>query len=265
MLENISKSANVTETTKQQLTGEAFFLRALSYFYLTNIYGDVPLLPTTRVSVTSTIPRDSTPHIYNQIINDLLEAKAILSDTYPSPGKVRANKWAAAALLSRVYLYQEKWQFAESEATAIIDSGNYGPLDNVKDVFLKDSKESILQFWTKDGFTTEGTLFIPATGSIATYPVSQNLLSAFENDDQRRYFWIDSAIQGTDLYYYPFKYKNRSPVTGTNEEYLSILRLSEQYLIRAEARVEQDNISGAQADLNIVRNRGWINEHISNR
>ena len=260
LIENIKSSANVTTSTKQQLNGEALFLRSLAYFYLINIYGDVPLLLTTQVGVTSTAPRDSISHIYDQIITDLVQAKSILSESYPSAEKVRANKWAASALLARVYLYQKDWQSAISESSKIIESGIYSPLDNLSDVFEKNSRESILQFWTQEGYTIEGPLFIPGAGSIATYPITQNLLNAFESGDQRKSYWIDSLVDGTQIYYYPSKYKNRGPATGNTGEYLSILRLSEQYLIRAEAFAEENNISEAQADLNIIRNRaGLIN------
>ena len=258
LIENIKNPNNVTIPTKQQLNGEALFLRSLAYFYLINMYGDVPLLLTTQVDITSTAPRDSISHIYNQIITDLLQAKSILSESYPSADKVRANKWAASALLARVYLYQRKWQLAQLESSTIIESGTFGPLDNISEVFEKNSKESILQFWTKDGFTIEGPLFIPGVGSIATYPITQNLLTAFEIGDQRKSYWIDSLVDGTEIYYFPYKYKNRGPATGNTGEYLSILRLSEQYLIRAEAYAEQNNISEAQSDLNIIRNRAGL-------
>lgn len=258
VIENINSATNVTIPTKQQLNGEALFLRSLAYFYLINIYGDVPLVLTTQVDVTSVAPRDSITHIYSQIISDLLQAKLILSESYPSAGKVRANKWAASALLARVYLCRGNWQMAQEESSAIINSGNYSLLDNKSEVFLKNSNESILQFWTQQGFTTEGALLIPIPGSVATYPVTQNLLNAFEEGDNRRKYWIDSIIEGSEVFYYPFKYKNRSTVTGDNEEYLSILRLSEQYLIRSEAFAEQDDISEAQSDLNVIRNSAGL-------
>lgn len=257
LIENISISQNLTEKFKQQILGEAFFLRSLSYFYLVNIYGDVPLILSTKVSLTSTKPRDSVAVIYNQITNDLLQAKANLPADYLSSGKVRANKWAAAALLSKVYLYVGKWQQAIQESSEIISSGDYDINVNINDVFLNDSQESILQFWTRDGYTTEGTLFIPGSNSAPTYPITKNLLNAFEKDDQRKAFWLDS-VQVTEIYYYPFKYKNRSNLLINGEEYLSCLRLGEQYLIRAEAETQLNDINEGQADLNIIRNRAGL-------
>jgi hypothetical protein len=257
IIENIEESVNVTAGVKQQLKGEALFLRALSYFHLANIYGDVPLLLTTDVRVTSFASRAALADVYIQIIEDLSQARNYLSDQYPSTGKARANKWAAAALLARTYLYQRNWAAAESESNAVIASGIYTPLDNLANVFKYNNKESILQFWTKDGFTTAGLLFIPGTGSTPTYSVTATLLNSFEPGDQRKQIWMDSIVQGTNVFYYPYKYKNRSVATST-AEYLVLLRLSEQYLVRAEARAQQDNIAGSKADLNIIRNRAGL-------
>ncbi|HET6994909.1 MAG TPA: RagB/SusD family nutrient uptake outer membrane protein [Chitinophagaceae bacterium] len=263
IIDNIEEAANVTAAVKQQLKGEALFLRALSFFYLVNIYGDVPLLLTTDVRLTSLASRAALTDVYTQIIEDLSQARNYLVDQYPSAGKVRANKWAAAALLARIYLYQKNWAAAESEANAVISSGIYTPLDNLASVFKYNNKESILQFWMKDGYTTEGLLYIPVTGSTPTYTVAPILLNSFEPGDQRKQIWTDSIVQGPNVYYYPYKYKNRS-VAASTAEYLVLLRLSEQYLIRAEARAQQDNVPGSKADLNTIRNRAGLSNTNAN-
>jgi hypothetical protein len=79
---------------------------------------------------------------------------------------------------------------------------------------------------------------------------------AFENNDQRKMNWLKTNIVSGQSYYYPFKYKIRSgtPVT----EYLIVLRLAEQYLIRAEARTRQNNLQGAKSDLNEIRKRSGL-------
>lgn len=260
LLENIEISPQISVTARSQLKGEALFLRALAFFYLTNIYGDVPALITTQVALTALSYRDSTARIYSQIVSDLTQAKSLLSESYPNSDKVRANKWTAVALLSRVYLYQDNWQMADSESSTIINSGIYTPLDNTKDVFKKNSTEAILQFWTIDGFTREGPLFIPQELSVPTYPLTSGLMNSFESGDLRKLNWTDSIVSGAETYYYPFKYKNRSSVTGISQEYLTIFRLSEQYLIRAEARAQQNNINNALEDLNMIRERAGLSD-----
>ncbi len=118
-------------------------------------------------------------------------------------------------------------------------------------------------------FNTEEakTFIIPETGFSAERPfyLSAQLLSSFESGDNRRHGknWIDSiTIDGT-VFYYPYKYKldqqDPSILTPAEiDEYLMVFRIAEQYLIRAEARAQQNNVAGAQNDLNIIRSRAGL-------
>jgi hypothetical protein len=78
-----------------------------------------------------------------------------------------------------------------------------------------------------------------------------------EDGDLRRTKWVGEVSDGTQTWYFPFKYKQQFN-TGTSLEYSKVFRLAEQYLIRAEARAMTGNISGAQQDLNSVRNRAGL-------
>jgi hypothetical protein len=96
------------------------------------------------------------------------------------------------------------------------------------------------------------------------YTITNFLLSAFENGDQRMNKWLGKNIVNDLAYYYPYKYKVNaySPIT----EFYIVLRLAEQYLIRAECRAQQDNIDGAKSDLNIIRSRaGLVNTTANNQ
>lgn len=261
--ENIDLSPGMTSSTKKQLKAEARFLRALAYFYLVNLYGDVPLLLTTEVSSTSTATRTPSLQVYSQIIGDLQEAEDNLTESYPSSDKVRANKWTAASLLARVQLYKGDWSASELKASSVITSGTYLPLEPLGAAFLMTSKETILQFWTQDGFTQVALQYLPSSGSLPTYPVTQELINSFETSDNRKAMWIDSIQSGTQAFHYPFKYKNRTPAQGGNEEYLVAFRLGELYLIRSEARVRQGNMGGAISDLNTIRSRAGLPDFIS--
>jgi hypothetical protein len=81
-------------------------------------------------------------------------------------------------------------------------------------------------------------------------------LQAFEPGDLRRSEWVDSIIVGSNTYYYPFKYKIKSGSTLT--EYSMVLRLGEQWLIRAEARAQQGDSAGARSDLDMIRSRAGL-------
>ncbi len=112
----------------------------------------------------------------------------------------------------------------------------------------------------KSPFTTwEGYYLLPNNNlSSPKYYLTPQLLSAFEPADTRFSNWIDSTFT-TNYYYYPRKYKQRQgePGVTSTEDYI-MLRLAEQYLIRAEARARQNDLPGAIADLNIIRQRAGL-------
>jgi hypothetical protein len=257
-IENGTGSSPLSDATKAQLTGESKFLRAFCYFQLVRLYGDVPLVLTTDYQSNASMPRAPQAQVTAQIISDLKDAKSLLGNDYPGTESVRANKWAASALLARVYLYQKDWADAESEANGVIQSGMYTLETDLHNVFVKDNGEAILQLMPRDGYPMyEGQSFIPGSpGTRPSYPLTTNLLNAFEPNDGRRQVWVDSTIVGGQAYYYPYKYKTTSVIPAT--EYYTILRLSEQYLIRAEAGAEQKELETAAQDLNKIRARAGL-------
>jgi hypothetical protein len=272
----LNASDALTPAVKQQLLGEAKFLRAFFYFYLVNLYGDVPLALTTDPKINSMLSRTSVSNVYEQIIVDLKEAQQLLSPDFlrenvqaTTTDRIRPSKWAATALLARAYLYKGDNTNAETQATAVINNSSLFGLPALNNVFLKNSMEAIWQIQpTNTNFNTEdGRWFIiPSTGFSSVYLISLNnqLLNSFEAGDHRsaNSNWVKNIILGSTTYYYPYKYKvTSSPgVTsaGGMTEYLMVLRLGEQYLIRAEARAKLNNIPGAQSDLNAIRTRAGL-------
>ncbi len=265
ILKGLEESTGVTPALKTQMIGEAKFVRAFCYFYLVNIFGDVPLVTTTDFQTSASLPRKEVGAVYEQIKNDLLDAKNKLTDAYFTTGRVRPNKWAAAALLARVYLYQQQWAQAEAEATAVITSGTYSLVTNLNNVFLAGSNEAIWQLMpvTASLNTWDGNTFIPGSATvIPTYPLTNSLANSISNTDPRKTAWLRSNIVNGITYYYPYKYKIK---TGAAlNEYYMILRLAEQYLIRAEARTKQDKLVEGIADLNAIRLRAGVPEYPNN-
>lgn len=258
ILKGLSNSTQLSQAVKKQLSGETKFARALCYFYMINLFGDVPYITGTNYEENASVRRTPVTEIYQSIITDLKEAMSLMSSDYPSPGKVRPNKWTATSLLARVYLYQKKWSEAEETATTVINSGAYNlsPLDGV---FLGNSSEAIWQLLPVLTFlnTADGFTFIPYSSSVKPqYAVTDWLLNAFESNDQRKTSWLKSNTVNGQFFYYPFKYKVRSGNTIT--EYNMMFRLAELYLIRSEARTMRNNISGSQEDINIIRNRAGL-------
>jgi starch-binding outer membrane protein, SusD/RagB family len=276
-IEGFEGSTNLAPAIRQQLLGEAKFMRAFFYFYLVNLYGDVPLVITTNYKVNSQLIRASKSKVYEQIIDDLKDAQGLISNVYldgsiikNTSERVRPNKWTATALLSRVFLYTNEYANAESEASRIIDNTStfiLGTLDNatLDNAFLKNSKEAIwqLQPVTSGYNTRDAELYILSSVPNSFNPLflSKNLLNSFEPGDQRKVKWIgkytDTVTNPNVNYFYPYKYKVNT-IDAPVSEYLTMLRLGEQYLIRAEARAQQNNINDARNDLNSIRTRAGL-------
>ena len=269
-VEGLNSANSLSFSVKQQLLGEAKFLRAFCYFYLVNLYGDVPLILETDYIQNRVMSRTPKAQVWQQIITDLTDAKSLLSSDYldgtlfnKTTEHVRPTKWAAAALLARSYLYIGDWKNAETQASSVINSDIYS-LDSLSNVFLRNSNESIWQLQPVNlGANTEEAIIyiIPSSGLSSTTPVylSPQLINSFEPNDQRKKNWIDTVRSSDSLYYFVYKYKI-SAVTIDQEpiEYNTVLRLGEQYLIRAEARAQLNDLAGARSDLNIIRERAWL-------
>lgn len=262
ILENIEKSTQISKTTQQQLLGEMEVVRSLYYFYLVNLFGDVPLITSSNYSENQYKPRTATDSIYQQIVHDLQDAESLLSTEYPGDYKARPNSWTAAALLAKVYLNESNWQGAKEECSKIINSQNYQLESDLNEVFKNTSNETIWQIApaNESRNTVEGSVFIPfSSGNIPTIFATESLLNSFEPGDLRKDNWLQLNTVSGENFYYPFKYKTRtnSPV----DEYDIVFRLAEIYLIRAEALAQLDDIAGASADLNIVRNRAGLSNY----
>lgn len=270
-IEGLNNSTLLTPKVKQQLLGEAKFIRAFCFFYLVNLYGDTPLATTSDYTINNTLIRSPVAQVWSQIIADLTDAKTLLSTSYfdatlkkETNERVRPTKWSAIALLSRSYLYTKDWKNAEIQATEIINNSTLYKLDSLNKTFLMNNAEAIWQLQPVNiGSNTEDakTYIIPSTGPSIYTPVyiSSQLINSFEPKDQRKSVWIDTISVSGVLYYYAYKYKSGQldePLT----EYNTILRLGEQYLIRAEARAQESNLNGAKDDLNVIRKRAGLEE-----
>lgn len=254
LIEGLQKSSGVSTGLKRQLDGEARFMRAFYNFYLVNLYGDIPLITTTDYRINATASRTSKTQVYQQIIADLKDAQNLLTDTYVTTERVRPNKWAATAMLARVYLYNGDWANAEIQATAVINQSETYQLIPLNTIFLANSLEAIWQLMpvrpTRD--TEDGNIFILiATPTIVA--LSNQIVSAFEAGDNRKSSWVSSITINSQTYYYAYKYKIRTSTVHT--EYYMALRLAEQYLIRAESKIQQGRMDEGIADLNVLRTR----------
>ena len=252
VLEGLSAPNGLTTVKVLQWQGEAKFMRALCYYYLVNCWGDVPYITTTDVKQTAKAYRSPADSIIVWMKAELQSAVNLLPDLVPGGVHVRAGRDAAMMLMARICLQSEQLSAAEFYATQVINSGKYR-LCVQDSAFLYNSPQAILQIWTENGFTWPGQLFIPQDGDASYYPLSADMMAAFETGDLRKTAWTRSFTYGGSTYYYPFKYKQRAATTDEKREYLMVFRLAELYLLRAEARARQENYTDAIADLNVIR------------
>lgn len=259
ILEGLQSSAGMTEPVRKQIEGEARFVRAFSYFYLTNLFGDVPLVLSTDFRVTSTMERTPSGSVFERIIADLIAARdlMVLDYAHVTAGRIRPNSFTASALLARVHLFKENWSEAETEASRVIgNTALYGIVTDLNSVFLRTSREAIWQLMpTSPQFNTfEATIF----RNLSTVALSMQTANVFETGDLRRANWLITRTNAANVTYLsPNKYK--VGVTGQPlTEFSMVIRLAELYLVRAEARARLNNISGSATDLNIVRQRAGL-------
>lgn len=262
------------ESYKNRLIGEAKFLRAVCYFWLVRGWGDVPLQ---HINPAERAPKED---VYAFIEQDLKDAMAVLPTSYSASDLGRATKGAAQGLLSKVYLYEKKWQDAYDAANEVINSPAYGYelLDDYSMIWRvegENSSESLFEIQARGDSPAHGVQQYSQTqGARGTTgwgwgfnTPSENLLKAFndEGDVVRRNATImfrnsvlyDGYVLGnTENPMYNYKaYSSKNKGAGDTDKNIRYLRLGEIYLIKAEAANELGQTTQALGALNEVRRR----------
>lgn len=264
IIEGVTNSIALPESSRNQFKGEALFVRAIIHFYLLNIYGDIPYVKTTDHIINSHVSRMPMATVYLQMIADLEEAALLLPDAYITTERVRPNRFAAKALLARMYLYIGDYASASNSASAVINSPLYVWEPDLDKIFLKASTTTIWQFMPNvaGNNTTEGSLYIFLAGPPSSIALRTDFVNSFAVNDQRKEKWIKAVTTASNTWYHAFKYKQKNPTTSSME-YSIVLRLAEQYLIRAEARARQGELTNAKNDLNLIRNTAGLSNTVA--
>ncbi len=258
-----------------QLIGEAYTYRALGHFDLVRLFGQhytytadashpgVPIVTVFDIEAKPT--RNTVAEVYDQVVSDLQMGIDLMAAE--STSNNRFTRQAAQALLARVYLYMENYTGAENMATAVINSGRFSLVDalNYPTQFLTGASPEAIMELTFNGQDNPGSDHIGGmykeTG-YGDYLPSQDLLDLFDAGDVRStMFAFDDMLDGTvyasgdGLGRRIDKYPSAGAAIGTDN--VPIIRLSEVYLIRAEARARKagPDEAGALADLNMIRER----------
>ena len=132
---------------RDRIVGEAKFIRALMYFNLVTLYGNVPL--TTTPPTPTDRPATASPaEVWAQIERDLTDARAALPQSYSGADVGRATWGAATALLGKAEMQQGKWSAAAATLQEVIGSGLYDLMPNYADNFtdrFENNQESLFE------------------------------------------------------------------------------------------------------------------------
>jgi len=268
----------VTEAQLDQLKGECLFLRALSFFDMLRLYAqpyaagtDNMGIPIVLVTENGYPSRNTVGESYDQVVTDLEDAIELLAAVNPRGGdKAWTDSWAAKALLAKVHLYMENWQEAATYADEVIGNPNFDFF--TEEEYTKWSASNPDGFWGGNGTGSEviyqvdgkaGNSQAPyweaisymtnplGYGDIAT---SQDLLGLYEAGDVRLDLFLEPVEYPGE--FWTLKYPGRLGATPTREFNVPVLRISEMYLIRAEALLHSATITGETAldDYNDLRN-----------
>lgn len=256
LIEGIKPVNNLPSQLKNNALGESIFVRGYCYFLLQRLFGDVPLLLNTNTSANALAANSSSNQVLDQSIADFDNAQHLLTADYPlNNGKTTANKYTATAFLSLACLENKSYERADSAATVVIQSGIYNLLSDLTQLCTENNNEAIFQLWNQNGVSTLSSVTV---SGIPPYQPTGSLLASFDLGDQRKTAWIGSITVSGTTYNFPYKYRQRSPTSGSNGEYDTFMRLDEVYLIRSEAKARKNDLAGSQSDLNVIRNRAGL-------
>ncbi|MFC6095464.1 RagB/SusD family nutrient uptake outer membrane protein [Flavobacterium qiangtangense] len=260
VIESTGSLSPIPQQEKDRLQGEALFLRAWLHFYLAGLYGDIPYVTTTDHAVNSAVSRQPIATVYAKAIEDLEQALLLLPETDLTFSRSKPNRWTAYALLARTYLYAGDYAAASNAASALLNNAALFSLNpDLGQVFLNTSPETIWQLQPEagNGNSLEALTFIFVTAPPPNVALSQGLTDAFEPGDARRTEWVKAVPGENQTWYHAYKYRQQGPGSSSTENSI-LLRTAELYLIRAEARARQGELSAAKDDLNAIRLRAGL-------
>lgn len=252
--------------TREQLRGEALFLRSLFYYHLAVAFGNVPLVLTETQSVAEGQEHRqvAASEVYAQLIADLTEAESKLPQNYSGADVGRATKGAAATLLAKVYLTAGDNSGAESALRRVMGYG-YSLVDNYADLWGVENEhnsESIFEVEFEGGFSDQGNNFTNqfngdlsanVTSGLRNIP-EFDLVNAYEDGDARLAASIDGTTETAPGW--TIKYGTENPFNdddGPNN--WVVFRYADVLLMLAEALGEGTEAYGY---INQVRARAGL-------
>lgn len=287
IINNYTAVKDGEEATVRAIVGEAYFLRALSYYWLTRYWGKVPLLLTEKYSADLLNIQKSEPAaIYKQIEEDLVKAEEWVPNTKRNPG--RPNKGAVKALLADVYLTEAGWPLkdaskyalAAAKAKEVIDArATYG-FDLYKDGYLKifagGTVEDVFTLFTRGQWSTYNSFYGLSTmpeneGGWSDFFPELNFFHNFPAGSRKdATFSTSFVVGGTTIpwqevttkhpYYKKFTIQSGNKATYMSNNPVIMIRYAHVLLIYAEAQARATGTPSAEAyaAVNAVRQRAGL-------
>ena len=248
---------------KNEVLGEAHFLRALDYHNLVRLWGGVPLRlePVESVTQAAEITRATPADVYKQILSDLGQAETLISNTDQT---TQASLGAAYAIDARVRLYMGDWTGAEA-AAAKVEKMDYTLVSNFSDLFNANGNAT-----SEDIFRV---LFTPAQyNEVGYYYLTKNLGGRYEVAPSASIISaFDPASGGKIATYAPADARGQYSIgrdgkrvyaaryrTAIGAEHVHVIRLGEVILIRAEALAQMNKLPEAVDEYNRTRVRAGL-------
>jgi hypothetical protein len=261
ILQKVPAITDLDPTEKNEILGEAHFIRALCLHNLVKIWGDVPmpLVPSTTLEEASAITRTPAADVYTQILADLAQAKTLITNPGVGDGGIinHASTAAVHALLARVYLYQANYAAAGDEVDSLTAMGltlatNYG--DMFQPGSATTSEDIFNLTFTAIDYTNLGYYYISIdNGGAGEVAPSANIDSAFSASDVRLAWDINPATDPPEGIKWP---------TTAGTEWFRVFRYSEMVLIKAEVLARANQLSAAVDEYNLIRERAGLPDHV---
>jgi len=257
IIEGVDNSMSLSSADKNRIKGEALLVRSILFFYLQQIFGDIPLPISTHYQVNQSLGKTSSVDVLNKLVTDLIDCRNMLTDDYRNSERIYPNRKVADLMLAKTYLLQHRWNDAEASLKSIVQHPLYPFQNDITKVFINSGKHIIWQLKPKNNgdATKEAKLYYFVNSAPNTFALTPSLMSTFSNVDKRKLNWISSVTVGSNTWYRPSKYKNQ---TSNLTEYSVIFRLEETYLLLAESLANQNKIDEALPYVNATRQRAGL-------
>jgi starch-binding outer membrane protein, SusD/RagB family len=255
IIHGAENSSALSLDDKKRIEGEALLIRSLIYYYLQQLFGEIPYTTSLDYEYNRTLQKTDKKTLLTLLENDLKEASWLMHDEYRNEDRIYPNRKAAQLMLARVYLLREEWSQAEKITDTILQSPLYEFQPDINEVFHKSGSHIIWQLAPRTSGNDEASFYYFVNASPKSYTLTQNLVNIFSDDDLRKQAWMKQVTYNGSAWYRSDKYKDR---TTSPTEYPIVFRLDEVYFIMAEALAMQNRFDEALPYLNATRVRSGL-------